>query len=215
MSKVVQQRGGDTTDHAKFTGAEREITIDTTKNTVVVHDGKTTGGYPLAKEADLSTIKKEVAKKLEKETVTSLSLVSDVLKYTDESGKTHEFSLSKYIDDTNLSRITSGTINDKGIATFKREDDSSFEIDMSRFLDDTKLTADEIVKMGFAKSDLSNVDKLPAKVAEKLKGDKGDTGAKGAKGDTGAKGAKGDGADQTIIRRSIKRQLFLQELLNS
>lgn len=49
MSTAVQFRGGTTAEHAAFTGAEREITVDTTKDTVVVHDGVTPGGHPLAK----------------------------------------------------------------------------------------------------------------------------------------------------------------------
>ncbi len=49
MSTAVQFRGGTTAEHASFTGAEREITVDTTKDTVVVHDGAKQGGHPLAK----------------------------------------------------------------------------------------------------------------------------------------------------------------------
>jgi len=51
MATQVQFRGGTTTEHASFTGAAREVTVDTTKDTVVVHDGTTAGGFPLAKEA--------------------------------------------------------------------------------------------------------------------------------------------------------------------
>lgn len=50
MSTQVQFRRGTTTEHASFTGAEAEITVDTTKDTAVVHDGTTPGGFPLAKE---------------------------------------------------------------------------------------------------------------------------------------------------------------------
>lgn len=48
MSIQVQHRRGNTTQTAAFTGAIGEITIDTDKNTVVVHDGATPGGRPLA-----------------------------------------------------------------------------------------------------------------------------------------------------------------------
>lgn len=48
MPKTVQFRGGTTTQHSTFTGANREITIDTDKHAPVVHDGVTPGGYPLA-----------------------------------------------------------------------------------------------------------------------------------------------------------------------
>jgi hypothetical protein len=50
MSKQVRFRRGTTTQHATFTGAEAEITVDTTKNQVVVHDGATAGGVPLLRE---------------------------------------------------------------------------------------------------------------------------------------------------------------------
>jgi hypothetical protein len=51
MATQVQRRRGTTAQTAAFTGAIAEITIDTTKNTVVVHDGVTAGGHPLLKEA--------------------------------------------------------------------------------------------------------------------------------------------------------------------
>lgn len=54
MSGVLKIRGGTTAEHATFTGEAREITVDTTKNTVVVHDGATAGGFPLAKREELT-----------------------------------------------------------------------------------------------------------------------------------------------------------------
>ena len=48
MAKQVQFRRGTTSEHSTFTGAVGEITVDTDKNTAVVHDGSTAGGYPLA-----------------------------------------------------------------------------------------------------------------------------------------------------------------------
>ena len=55
MAKRVQRRRGTTTEHASFTGYDGESTVDTTKDTVVVHDGTLAGGYPLARE-DLSNV---------------------------------------------------------------------------------------------------------------------------------------------------------------
>lgn len=49
MSKQVQLRRGTTVEHSTFTGAVGEVTIDTTKDTVVVHDGSTAGGHPLSR----------------------------------------------------------------------------------------------------------------------------------------------------------------------
>ena len=54
MSKRLQLRGGTTTEHASFTGAVREVTVDTTKDTLVVHDGSTVGGTALSTAADVA-----------------------------------------------------------------------------------------------------------------------------------------------------------------
>jgi len=56
MSTQVQFRRGTTAEHSTFTGAVGEVTVDTTKDTAVVHDGSTAGGIPLAREADIPTI---------------------------------------------------------------------------------------------------------------------------------------------------------------
>jgi hypothetical protein len=55
MATILQLRRGTTTQHSSFTGAVGEVTVDTTKDTVVVHDGTTAGGFPLAKESALSS----------------------------------------------------------------------------------------------------------------------------------------------------------------
>ncbi len=55
MAKRVQRRRGTTAEHATFTGYDGETTVDTSKDTVVVHDGANTGGFPLARE-DLSNV---------------------------------------------------------------------------------------------------------------------------------------------------------------
>jgi hypothetical protein len=49
MAKRIQFRRGTTTEHATFIGAPGELTIDTTKKTVVVHDGSTPGGFSLTR----------------------------------------------------------------------------------------------------------------------------------------------------------------------
>ena len=50
MAKLLKLRRGSTSGHSTFTGAEGEVTIDTTKKTAVVHDGTTQSGLPLARE---------------------------------------------------------------------------------------------------------------------------------------------------------------------
>ena len=51
MATILQLRRGTSTQHASFTGAVGEVTVDTTKGTLVVHDGSTQGGSPLATES--------------------------------------------------------------------------------------------------------------------------------------------------------------------
>ena len=54
MAKRLQLRRGTTSQHSSFTGAVGEVTVDTDKKVVVVHDGSTAGGVPLATAADIT-----------------------------------------------------------------------------------------------------------------------------------------------------------------
>lgn len=47
MSNALQHRRGTTAQHASFTGALAEVTVDTDKKALVVHDGATPGGHPV------------------------------------------------------------------------------------------------------------------------------------------------------------------------
>ena len=55
MSKQVQLRRGSTAQHSTFTGVVAEVTVDTDKKTLVVHDGSTVGGIPLPRVTASST----------------------------------------------------------------------------------------------------------------------------------------------------------------
>ena len=48
MSTQIQFRRGTTSEHSSFTGAVGEVTVDTTKDTMVVHDNSQAGGYAMA-----------------------------------------------------------------------------------------------------------------------------------------------------------------------
>ena len=54
MPKQVKFRRGTTAQHATFTGALGEVSVDTTKKTLVCHDGATAGGFPVALETNVS-----------------------------------------------------------------------------------------------------------------------------------------------------------------
>ena len=56
MARQIQLRRGTTSQHSTFTGALGEVTVDTDKDVVVVHDGSTAGGFPAVKATSLSTV---------------------------------------------------------------------------------------------------------------------------------------------------------------
>ena len=56
MAIQIQLRQGTTTEHNTFKGAVGEVTVDTTKKTVVVHDGVTLGGTVLAKVSEVPSL---------------------------------------------------------------------------------------------------------------------------------------------------------------
>jgi hypothetical protein len=53
MTTRVQRRRGTAAEHAAFTGAVGEITVDTTNNRAIVHDGTTAGGIAAAKYSEV------------------------------------------------------------------------------------------------------------------------------------------------------------------
>lgn len=53
MAKLLKLRRGTDTQHSTFTGAEGEVTVNTTNDSLHVHDGTTAGGHEVAR-ADLS-----------------------------------------------------------------------------------------------------------------------------------------------------------------
>ena len=63
MAKRIQLRRGTTAQTNTFTGALSEVTVDTDKAVLVVHDGVTAGGFPVAARANadgtISLIKKD------------------------------------------------------------------------------------------------------------------------------------------------------------
>ena len=50
MATQVQFRRGTTGQHSAFTGAVGEVTVDTEKKTVCIHDASQVGGFPLLRE---------------------------------------------------------------------------------------------------------------------------------------------------------------------
>lgn len=61
MTRIVQHRRGTTTGLATILGAPGELFVDTSLVTVVVHDGVTTGGVTLARNADVQNLSSNTA----------------------------------------------------------------------------------------------------------------------------------------------------------
>lgn len=89
-----------------------------------------------------STISDFVSAVQAAETTTSLSFNANILTFTDENGVDTNLDLSIYLDDTNLARIVSGTLDSgTGIATFTRDDASTFTVDFSSLNDQAAINS--------------------------------------------------------------------------
>lgn len=90
------------------------------------------------------------------ETLTSLSVNANVLTYRDEAGANTDIDLSLYLDDTNLARLTSGTLDAaSGVATFTRDDASTFTLDLSSLLDTDTNDIDFVSGVSLSGTDLT------------------------------------------------------------
>ena len=69
MAKLLKLRRGTTTQHGSFTGAEGEVTVDTDKETLVVHDGSTAGGHPVAAEDMANVSSASIAGRLSNDSI--------------------------------------------------------------------------------------------------------------------------------------------------
>ena len=79
MAKLLKLRRGSTSAHASFTGAEGEVSIDTTKDTAVVHDGSNAGGTPLAKEDMSNVSSSNIAGRLSNDSIATSKIAGGTL----------------------------------------------------------------------------------------------------------------------------------------
>ena len=87
MSVGIKRRRGTTAEHELFTGLEAELTVDLTKKTVVVHDGATAGGNPLATEANLAAGVSEAKTYTDDSLVPVTTQLDAILSQTDPTKK--------------------------------------------------------------------------------------------------------------------------------
>lgn len=107
MSTRVQFRRGTTAEHGTFTGAVGEVTVDTDREVVVVHDGVTAGGFPGASVAMTQTFTRA-----QRGTISALTSAATV---TPDFAVANNFSLTlghnvTLANPTNLTAGQSGSI---------------------------------------------------------------------------------------------------------
>jgi len=98
MPRVIQQRRGSTSGISSILGAAGELFVDTSLVTVVVHDGVTTGGTTLARNADLNSLSSNVA--------TSLSNLTSSVNFSIASSTTSTNSSISYLSSVAATKAT-------------------------------------------------------------------------------------------------------------
>ena len=82
MASQLQLRGGTTAEHGSFTGAIRELTVDTTLKALRLHDGVTAGGTVIAGLSDvqalITTLSNATTVSLTAETATRTAAVTNL-----------------------------------------------------------------------------------------------------------------------------------------
>jgi hypothetical protein len=107
VAKQLQLRRGSTLQHSTFKGAIGEITVDTDKDVLVVHDGITNGGFPQAKASEVTaSLNTKVDKNanITAGTATKITYDSKGLVVTGESLSASD------IPNLDVSKITTGTL---------------------------------------------------------------------------------------------------------
>ena len=124
MAYAVQIRRGTAAEHTTFTGIEGELTINTTDNTLVVHDGVTVGGHPVTSGSGGSSVDITKVSKSGDTMTGNLFMGGNIIPTVDSDGETgydlgspsykwRDLYLSQgslYIDGQKVIESSSGTI---------------------------------------------------------------------------------------------------------
>ncbi len=138
MPTIVQFRRGTQTQNNNFLGSSGELSIDTSANSLRVHDGVQTGGYELAR-ADLSNITVGILTSVSIGTGAGntevISSARELKNITSIDSNTKSSLSSALLDDTS-SNINTGSVNVSGIVTatnivsVKSDDGTSGRLDL-------------------------------------------------------------------------------------
>ena len=144
MAKLLKLRRGSTSQHSSFTGAEGEVTVDTDKETLVVHDGSTAGGHPVAAEDMANVSSASIAGRLANDSIATSKIAGGTLpsdvkvnsaNIVDSSIVNSDVNASAAIAGTKISPdfgsqniVTTGHIDLADASTIKLGDSDEFQI---------------------------------------------------------------------------------------
>ena len=135
MAKLLKLRRGTTTQHGSFTGAEGEVTVDTDKEALVVHNGSTAGGFPVARADGTGVTNFTISGELDAATL-DISGNADIDGNLDVDGTLEAdaytvdgTALNEYIADTVGAMVGSNT--ETGIAVTYEDSDNTLDFSIT------------------------------------------------------------------------------------
>ena len=142
MAKLLKLRRGTTSQHSSFTGAEGEVTVDTDKETLIVHDGSTAGGHAVAAEDMANVSSASIVGRLGTGSIVKAKLEADIIdgtKLADDAVDSEHYTNGS-IDTVHIAdlQITTGKIAADAITGAKIADD---QINSEHYVDGSIDTA--------------------------------------------------------------------------
>ena len=179
-TEITDRTNADTALQTQIDSNDTDITeLQTNQNDLVTLTGVaendtdlgTFSGSTISDNVDVKTALQEVETALDAlptgESSLALNTSTNILTHTSNAGTDTDIDLTMYIDDTNLARLVSGTIDGAGIVTFERDDATTFTIDFSTLLDnqDASEVPYDNTTSGLAATDTqSAIDEVEARV---------------------------------------------------
>ena len=166
MAKLLKLRRGSTSQHSSFTGAEGEVTVDTDKDSLVVHDGSTAGGHPVAAEDMANVSSASIIGRLGTGSIATAKLADSLIttaKIADDA-----VTSAKIADRT----IAAGNIASNAITTAKIADDAvtgakiAAEIDNSHITSSANIAGSKLADGGISTAKLAADCVTSAKIAD-------------------------------------------------
>ena len=156
MAKLLKLRRGTTSQHGSFTGAEGEVTVDTDKETLVVHDGSTAGGHAVAAEDMANVSSASIVGRLGTGSIANAKLTDDSIAEVklDISNAPTDGKFLQYKDNTD--KLTWATVNTDLSGDTTPQLGGNLDVNTKNIIlgDSSDGASDDVIKFG-AGTDLS------------------------------------------------------------